>query len=95
MLGGYQADIDLSKKHLGILYEEKMRGIIGPRGQQVMLVPKTAANQGANKKNRRPKSDIRVMGPIDGVEEAMAWRSRPLLPTPQDPGAFEGTPALA
>ena len=30
-----------------------------------------------------------------GVEEAMAWRSRPLLPTPQDPGAFEGTPALA
>ncbi len=32
---------------------------------------------------------------LDGVEEAMAWRSRPLLPTPQDPGAFEGTPALA
>jgi len=31
---------------------------------------------------------------LDGVEEAMAWRSKPLLPTSQDPGAFEGTPAL-
>ena len=32
---------------------------------------------------------------LDGVEEAMAWRSKPLLPTSQDPGAFDGTPALA
>ncbi len=31
---------------------------------------------------------------IDGVESAMAWRSRPLIPTAKDPGAFEGTPAL-
>ena len=29
------------------------------------------------------------------VENAMAWRSKPLLPDPNDPGAFEGTPALA
>jgi hypothetical protein len=32
---------------------------------------------------------------IDGVEKAMAWRSKPLLPTSEDPGKFEGTPALA
>ncbi|MFP6602649.1 MAG: DUF1080 domain-containing protein, partial [Pirellulaceae bacterium] len=51
VLGGYQADIDLTKKHMGILYEEKMRGIIGPRGQQVVLTPKTAGNQAAAKKN--------------------------------------------
>ena len=31
---------------------------------------------------------------IDGVEDAMAWRSRPLIPTSKDPGRFEGTPAL-
>lgn len=32
---------------------------------------------------------------INGVEEAMAWRSKPLLPNSEDPGKFEGTPALA
>lgn len=31
---------------------------------------------------------------IDGVEEAMAWRARPLLPISTDPGLFEGTPAM-
>ncbi|WP_419842882.1 redoxin family protein [Candidatus Poriferisodalis sp.] len=31
---------------------------------------------------------------IDGIEEAMDWRSRPVLPTIDDPGNFEGTPAL-
>ena len=31
---------------------------------------------------------------IDGVEAAMDWRSRPLIPTAKDPGSFEGTPAL-
>ena len=31
---------------------------------------------------------------ILGVESAMDWRSRPLIPTSTDPGRFEGTPAL-
>lgn len=31
---------------------------------------------------------------INGVESAMAWRSRPLIPAPGDPGPFQGTPAL-
>lgn len=31
---------------------------------------------------------------IDGVEEAMAWRSRPLIPGAGDPGRFDGTPAM-
>lgn len=72
VLGGYQADIDLTKKNIGILYEEKMRGIIGPRGQQVMLVPKTGAQPTAGKKKRRPKSEIRKTGDIEGVDEAIA-----------------------
>lgn len=31
---------------------------------------------------------------VDGVEDAMDWYSRPLIPTSKDPGRFEGTPAL-
>ena len=31
---------------------------------------------------------------IDGIEAAMDWRARPVLPTADDPGSFEGTPAL-
>ena len=30
---------------------------------------------------------------VDGVESAMAWRSRPLIPAMGDPGPFAGTPA--
>jgi len=31
---------------------------------------------------------------IDGVEQSMAWYSRPVLPAAGDPGPFAGTPAL-
>lgn len=31
---------------------------------------------------------------ISGVEDVMDWRARPVLPTAEDPGSFEGTPAL-
>tara|TARA_B100001142_G_C14273553_1_gene631902 strand:- start:213 stop:752 length:540 start_codon:yes stop_codon:yes gene_type:complete len=31
---------------------------------------------------------------ISGVEDAMAWRSKPLIPDASDPGPFEGTPAM-
>ena len=31
---------------------------------------------------------------LEGVEETMAWRTKPLLPAPGDPGPFAGTPAL-
>ena len=31
---------------------------------------------------------------INVVEEVMDWRARPVLPTAEDPGSFEGTPAL-
>ena len=32
---------------------------------------------------------------IAGVEEHMDWRARPVLPTPDDPGSFKGTPAIS
>ncbi len=47
MLGGYQADIDASKKYTGILYEERGRGILAQRGERVTLSdPKTVESLG-------------------------------------------------
>ncbi len=37
IVGGYQADIDFSNRYAGILYEEKGRGILAERGQQVTI----------------------------------------------------------
>lgn len=37
VVGGYQADIDFANKFAGILYEEKGRGILALRGQQVTI----------------------------------------------------------
>ena len=34
-VGGYQADIDSNKRYTGILYEERMRGILCERGKKV------------------------------------------------------------
>lgn len=39
VLGGYQADIDLGKRYMGILYEERGRGILALRGQRVVIEP--------------------------------------------------------
>lgn len=40
IVGGYQADIDLSLQYSGINYEEKGRGILAQRGQRVTIVGK-------------------------------------------------------
>jgi hypothetical protein len=37
--GGYQADIDGTNRYMGIFYEEKGRGILGLRGEDVILEP--------------------------------------------------------
>jgi hypothetical protein len=37
IVGGYQADIDASPVHTGILYDEKGRGILARRGQRVTI----------------------------------------------------------
>ncbi|MFO0912151.1 MAG: PVC-type heme-binding CxxCH protein [Pirellulales bacterium] len=52
VIGGYQADIDAGNTYTGILYEERGRGILAQRGQQVVVnakgenqvVGKTATN---------------------------------------------------
>ncbi|GAA5508318.1 DUF1080 domain-containing protein [Novipirellula caenicola] len=37
IVGGYQADIDFTNRFAGILYEERGRGILAQRGQQVTI----------------------------------------------------------
>ena len=37
VVGGYQADIERTNKYMGILYEERGRGILALRGQEVAL----------------------------------------------------------
>ncbi|MCA9258790.1 MAG: DUF1080 domain-containing protein [Planctomycetales bacterium] len=39
VVGGYQADIDRSNRYMGILYEERGRGILAERGQKVVVRP--------------------------------------------------------
>ncbi len=46
VVGGYQADIDGTNRYMGILYEERGRGILAQRGQEVEL----SADEGRLKK---------------------------------------------
>lgn len=66
VLGGYQADIDLSKRYLGILYEERGRGILALRGQKVIIHPATAMM------NRRRPFRIEVVGTLGDPDELVA-----------------------
>lgn len=50
IVGGYQADFEYGKNFSGILYEEKGRGILAKRGQQVLIT------KGKNPK--KPKIEV-------------------------------------
>lgn len=39
VVAGYQADMEAGPSYTGILYEEKMRGILATRGQKVVIEP--------------------------------------------------------
>jgi hypothetical protein len=62
VVSGYQADFEVGAKYSGILYEEKARGILALRGQQV----KISAGQAPNK----PK--IEVTGEAGKSDEIQA-----------------------
>jgi len=66
VLGGYQADIDLSKRYLGILYEERGRGILALRGQRVIIRP------AQNMLKRRRPFRIEVVGKLGDPNELVA-----------------------
>lgn len=47
VMSGYQADIDSANQHTGLLYEEKARGFLAPRGQANMIVTGLAGQKAA------------------------------------------------
>lgn len=62
VVSGYQADCEFGTKYSGILYEEKGRGILALRGQQVKIT--------AGEKPAKPK--IEVLGEVGKSDEIQA-----------------------
>ena len=65
VISGYQGDFEAGKKHSGILYEEKGRGILAERSQKVVI------KEGANPKDPK-KPNIEVTGSLGKTEEIQA-----------------------
>ncbi len=53
IVGGYQADFEAGKTYSGILYEEKMRGILAQRGQKVVIKEVETEKDGKKKKDMK------------------------------------------
>jgi hypothetical protein len=65
VISGYQGDFEAGKKHSGILYEEKGRGILAERSQKVVI------KEGAD--GKKPKiPNIEVTGSLGKTEEIQA-----------------------
>ena len=79
IVGGYQADIDSGPTYSGILYEERGRGILGPRGER------TVVDADGKKKGERfadaaeLQKSVRSEGWNDYVIEARGERLRHYL----------------
>jgi hypothetical protein len=80
VVGGYQADI-ATDEHYGHLYEERMRGSVGPLGMKVILKDldpaeaQPAAKAGkkqAGKAPKGPKAKIEVVDSLGKPEEVLA-----------------------
>jgi hypothetical protein len=65
VISGYQGDFEAGKKHSGILYEEKGRGILAERSQKVVI------KEGASPKDAK-KPNIEVTGSLGKTEEIQA-----------------------
>lgn len=59
VVAGYQADIEDGTKHIGILYEERGRGILAQRGQKVVI-----AADGTKEVVGKTASDDEILGSI-------------------------------
>ncbi|MFA6544097.1 MAG: DUF1080 domain-containing protein [Limisphaerales bacterium] len=60
IVGGYQADFEAGQKHSGILYEEKMRGILAKRGEKTVV------------KDANGKARVEVTGSVGKSEDIQA-----------------------
>ena len=55
IVGGYQADVDFGNRYAGILYEERGRGILAERGENVTITE-------AGKKEKKKFADSKELG---------------------------------
>ena len=67
VMSGYQADIDLAARHIGMLYEEKGRGLLMKHGQRIRITPKSANNP-----NPKEKADVEIIAVETSKEEVLA-----------------------
>jgi len=81
VVGGYQIDIERTNKYMGILYEERGRGILALRGEQVLLSPATqvtgprATGDGANKYTKKVTGQVGNPDEIVRGVRAGEWQS--------------------
>lgn len=59
VLRGYQADIDFANQYTGMLYEERGRGFLAPRGQFNLIAPGVRGQVGALNSNDALRAEIR------------------------------------
>ena len=71
IVGGYQADMESGTKYTGMLYEERGRGIIGPRGQKTIV--------GADGKKTTEASDVAKSDDVQATIKAGQWNTYRIL----------------
>lgn len=73
VVGGYQADIDMGK-YIGMLYEEKGRGILMQPGQKIRISPSTEeAKKGKAKAKVETVATVTPMEQITAAYKVGAW----------------------
>lgn len=75
-VGGYQADIDVTKTHVGLNYGEKFRGILAPRGQKVTIIEEAVIETPKGRKGKLV-TEVETIGDkaelADKVNDAPEW----------------------
>lgn len=69
VVGGYQADIDMGR-YIGMLYEEKGRGILMQPGQKIRVGAAAPATEGAKKSKQKAK--VETVATLTTAEELAA-----------------------
>jgi hypothetical protein len=73
IVGGYQADIDTSGQYIGMLYEERGRGIVMKPGQKIRIDAGAADPEAKDKKGKqKAKAKVEVVSTILTPEEHAA-----------------------
>jgi hypothetical protein len=73
VVGGYQADID-NGKYIGMLYEERGRGILMQPGQKIRISPPAASAGGADAKKgkAKQKASVETVATVTTAEQLAA-----------------------